>query len=121
MAHRVFIERSLLGKGCLGLKFSQVEVRQFLLANTVYDLLAIDKVGEGHSPNVNKFQYHKPLFREVESAGTGLWLLVAHPGLYAPANARGMAGNKNPCDPQLTLIRRNENGHIDTACPDRSP
>ncbi len=35
------------------------KVQEYLLANTVYDLLAIDKVGEDYVPNVNKFQYHR--------------------------------------------------------------
>ena len=34
------------------------KVEQFLLANTVYSILAIDKVGDDYIPNVNKFQYH---------------------------------------------------------------
>ncbi len=34
------------------------KVQQFLVANTIYDLLSIDKVGENYIPNVNKFQYH---------------------------------------------------------------
>jgi hypothetical protein len=34
------------------------KVQQSLLANTIYSLLAIDKVGSDYIPNVNKFQYH---------------------------------------------------------------
>lgn len=34
------------------------KVQQSLLANTIYSLLAIDKVGDNYIPNVNKFQYH---------------------------------------------------------------
>jgi Glycosyl-hydrolase family 116, catalytic region len=34
------------------------KVQQSLLANTIYSLLAIDKVGQDYIPNVNKFQYH---------------------------------------------------------------
>jgi hypothetical protein len=48
---------ALLSKG--GLKFPERKVQEFLLANTAWDLLAIDKVGENHIPNVNKFQYHR--------------------------------------------------------------
>jgi len=33
-------------------------VQEALLANTVFDLLAIDKVGDDYIPNINKFQYH---------------------------------------------------------------
>ncbi len=47
----------LLSKG--GLKFPERKVQEFLLANTAFDLLAIDKVGENYVPNVNKFQYHR--------------------------------------------------------------
>lgn len=46
----------LLLKG--GLKFPETKVQEFLRANTMYDLMAIDKVGEDYIPNVNKFQYH---------------------------------------------------------------
>jgi hypothetical protein len=34
------------------------KVQQSLVANTIYSLLAIDKVGDDYIPNVNKFQYH---------------------------------------------------------------
>lgn len=34
------------------------KVQQSLLANTIYSLLAVDKVGQDYIPNVNKFQYH---------------------------------------------------------------
>jgi hypothetical protein len=34
------------------------KVQQSLLANTIYSLLAIDKVGQDYIPTVNKFQYH---------------------------------------------------------------
>jgi Glycosyl-hydrolase family 116, catalytic region len=34
------------------------KVQQSLLANTIYSLLAVDKVGDDYVPNVNKFQYH---------------------------------------------------------------
>ncbi len=40
------------------LRFPEAKVQQALLANTVFDLLAIDKVGDDYIPNVNKFQYH---------------------------------------------------------------
>ena len=33
-------------------------MQEALLANTVFDLLAIDKIGEDYITNVNKFQYH---------------------------------------------------------------
>jgi len=41
------------------LKIPEEKVQQFLIANTIYNLLAIDKVGEDYIPNVNKFQYHQ--------------------------------------------------------------
>lgn len=40
------------------LHFPEAKVQEALLANTVFDLLAIDKVGDDYIPNVNKFQYH---------------------------------------------------------------
>jgi hypothetical protein len=30
-----------------------------VLANTIFDILAIDRVGDDYVPNVNKFQYHR--------------------------------------------------------------
>lgn len=47
----------LVGKACT-LHFPEPKVQQALLANTVFDLLAIDKVGNDYITNVNKFQYH---------------------------------------------------------------
>jgi hypothetical protein len=47
----------LLGKSCT-LRFPERKVQEALLANTVFDLLAIDKVGDDYITNVNKFQYH---------------------------------------------------------------
>lgn len=47
----------LVGKTCT-LCFPEPKVQQALLANTVFDLLAIDKVGNDYITNVNKFQYH---------------------------------------------------------------
>ena len=41
------------------IRFPEEKAQNFLLANTVFDLLAIDKVGDDYIPNVNKFQYHK--------------------------------------------------------------
>lgn len=41
------------------LRFPEQKVQEALLANTVYSLLAIDKVGDDYIPNVNKFQYHR--------------------------------------------------------------
>ena len=40
------------------LRFPEAKVQEALLANTVFDLLAIDKIGEHYITNVNKFQYH---------------------------------------------------------------
>ena len=40
------------------LVFPEAKVQETLLANTVFDLLAIDRVGSDYIPNVNKFQYH---------------------------------------------------------------
>jgi len=39
--------------------FPEAKVQQYLLANTIFDLLAIDKIGDDHAMNVNKFQYHR--------------------------------------------------------------
>lgn len=41
------------------LRFPEEKVQNYLLANTVFDLLAIDKVGDDYIPNVNQFQYHR--------------------------------------------------------------
>ncbi|MCC7499143.1 MAG: hypothetical protein IT160_16280 [Bryobacterales bacterium] len=41
------------------MQFPEPKVQQFLLANTVFDLLALDKRGDHYVPNVNKFQYHR--------------------------------------------------------------
>ncbi len=41
------------------LRFPEEKVQEYLLANTIYDLIAIDRVGEDYIPNVNKFQYHR--------------------------------------------------------------
>ncbi len=40
------------------LRFPEGKVQETLLANTVFDLLAIDKTGDHFITNVNKFQYH---------------------------------------------------------------
>lgn len=40
------------------LRFPEQKVEGWLLANTIYSLLAIDKVSGNYIPNVNKFQYH---------------------------------------------------------------
>jgi hypothetical protein len=44
----------------LPLRFPEEKVQQYLLANTVFNLLAIDKVSGDYIENVNKFQYHDP-------------------------------------------------------------
>ncbi|MFH1921306.1 MAG: hypothetical protein ABIP48_15685 [Planctomycetota bacterium] len=41
------------------LTFPETKVQEYLLANTVFDLLAIDKLGDDYAMNVNKFQYHR--------------------------------------------------------------
>jgi len=41
------------------LRFPEQKVQNVLLANTIFSLLAIDKVGDNYIPNVNKFQYHR--------------------------------------------------------------
>jgi hypothetical protein len=41
------------------LKFPETKVQEALLANTVFDLLAIDRIGNDYITNVNKFQYHE--------------------------------------------------------------
>ena len=40
------------------LRFPEAKVQEALLANTIFNLLAIDKVGDDYITNVNKFQYH---------------------------------------------------------------
>jgi hypothetical protein len=40
------------------LRFPERKVQETLLANTVFNLLAIDKLGDRYVTNVNKFQYH---------------------------------------------------------------
>ena len=40
------------------LRFPERKVQEALLANTVFNLLAIDKVGDDYICNINKFQYH---------------------------------------------------------------
>ena len=42
------------------LRFPEAKVQQYLLANTVFDLLAMDRVSGDYIQNVNKFQYHDP-------------------------------------------------------------
>ncbi|MFC1597588.1 hypothetical protein ACFL5Q_06595, partial [Planctomycetota bacterium] len=49
---------NLVGKTAT-LHFPETKVQQYLLANTVFDLLAIDKLGDDYVMNVNKFQYHR--------------------------------------------------------------
>ena len=49
---------SLVGKATT-LHFPEAKVHEYLLANTVFDLLAIDKVGDDYLINVNKFNYHR--------------------------------------------------------------
>lgn len=41
------------------LRLPETKVQEYLLANTVFDLLAIDKLGDEYAMNVNKFQYHR--------------------------------------------------------------
>jgi hypothetical protein len=40
------------------LRFPEEKVQQYLVANTITNLLGIDQVGDDTIPNVNKFQYH---------------------------------------------------------------
>jgi len=48
----------LVGKAAT-LHFPEAKAQEYLLANTVFDLLAIDKLGDDYAINVNKFQYHR--------------------------------------------------------------
>jgi hypothetical protein len=48
------------------LRFPEAKVQNALLANTISNLLAIDKVGDNYIANVNKFQYHQ--FYPTDSA-----------------------------------------------------
>jgi len=40
------------------LRFPEAKVQNALIANTIYSLLAVDKVGDDYIPVCNKFQYH---------------------------------------------------------------
>ena len=70
------------------LRFPEEKVQQYLLANTVFDLLAIDKVSGDLIQNVNKFQYHDPygaantMNMLVASLYTGLDDIVRNSLLY---------------------------------------
>jgi len=57
LAHTVSFWEDLVGKSA-PLRFPEAKVQEALLANTVFNLLAIDKVGDKYITNVNKFQYH---------------------------------------------------------------
>src|ERR1035437_1269519 len=54
--HTIAEWEGLVGKPPL--TFPEAKVQEALLANTVFDLLAIDKIGSDYIENVNKFQYH---------------------------------------------------------------
>lgn len=49
----------------------EAKVQEYLLANTIYSLLAIDKINDDYVINVNKFQYHRCY------VGNGADMLVA--------------------------------------------
>ena len=63
------------------LVFPEAKVQEYLLANTIYTLLAIDKIADDYVINVNKFQYHRCY------PGNGADMLVAldYMGLAEPA------------------------------------
>jgi hypothetical protein len=48
------------------LRLPEAKVQNFILANTITNLLAIDKVGDNYILNVNKFQYH--MYEVTDSA-----------------------------------------------------
>ena len=54
----VFTWENLVAKTTT-LHFPETKVQEYLLANTVFDLLAIDKLGDDYLINVNKFNYHR--------------------------------------------------------------
>jgi hypothetical protein len=61
-AHQALDATARFWEGLLAnppLRIPEQKVQEYLLANTVYDLLAIDRVGDDYVPNVNKFQYHQ--------------------------------------------------------------
>jgi hypothetical protein len=62
--------------------FPEEKVQQYLLANTVFDLMAIDKVADDYIQNINKFQYHDPY-----GGATSINMLIAslYSGLNEPA------------------------------------
>ncbi len=41
------------------LRFPETKIQEYLIANTIFNLLAIDRIGEDFVINVNKFQYHR--------------------------------------------------------------
>ena len=58
--------------------FPEEKVQQYLLANTIFDLLAIDRVGSDTVINVNKFQYH----RLYPGNGSNMCVALDYMGLH---------------------------------------
>jgi hypothetical protein len=42
------------------LHFPETKVQEYLLANTIVNLIAMDRIGDDYIVNVNKFHYHRP-------------------------------------------------------------
>jgi hypothetical protein len=74
------------------LRFPERKVQEYLLANTIFDLLAIDKVGDDYITNVNKFQYHSfcggsdPSHMRVGFDYMGLEEIARKTALYSMTN-----------------------------------
>ena len=60
------------------MSFPEEKVQQYLLANTIFDLLAIDRVGPDTVINVNKFQYH----RLYPGNGSNMCVALDYMGLH---------------------------------------
>jgi len=57
------------------LRIPEEKVQQVLQANTVFNLLAIDKIGDDYIPHVNKFQYHRYWAGDTDFMLNGLTLM----------------------------------------------
>jgi len=92
------------------LKFPERKVQEALLANTVFDLLAIDKVGDDYIPNINKFQYHffcggsDPSHMRVAFNYMGLEEIARKTTLYSITNQApdGHFRLESSTDPRIT-------------------
>jgi hypothetical protein len=92
------------------LRFPETKVQEALLANTVMNLLAIDKIGENYITNVNKFQYHEfcggsdPSHMRVAFNYMGLEEIARMTTLYSMVNQapEGFFPRFGADDPRIT-------------------